>query len=83
MKIIVSQQDKKILITFESGKLVDKFVVDKAEGFINVIDKFFRKRRIKSIGQIRPIRQIGHIRFENTGILTERIIKAIIAGLRF
>jgi len=89
LKIIISQQNKKILITLKSGKVVDKYRVDKAEEFLTVIDKFFRKcrirkiRRIGRISRIGHIGQIGHIEFENTGVLTERIIRSIIAGLRF
>lgn len=88
MKVIISQQDlpagrhgKKILIEFYSdapqggGRSPDLCVgVDKADGFINAVDKFFRKRSIKPIGQIK---------FKNTGVLTERIIRATILGLRF
>jgi len=78
MKIIVSQQDKKLLITFKSGKLVDKYRIDKADDFLVTVDKFLRKRRIKSIGRIGQISLIGPM-----GLLTERIIRAIIVGLRF
>ena len=83
MKIIISQQNKKILITLKSGKIVDKYLLDKAEEFLTVIDKFFRKCRIRKIRRIGQIGPIGHIEFENTGVLTERIIRSIIAGLRF
>ncbi len=93
MKITISQQDKKILIKFfysdarhrrgrspdlDSDGTVGVCVgVDRAEDFLLVVDKFLKKHKI------RPIGQIGHIEFKNTGLLTERIIKAIIAGLRF
>ena len=85
MKIIVSQQDlpagrhgKKLLISFISGKTVDKYKVDKADDFLAVLDRFFRKRKIRTMGQMGPIRLIGPI-----GVLTERIIRAIMLGLRF
>ena len=83
MKIIISQQNKKILITLKSGKIVDKYLLDKAEEFLLALDKFFRKCRIRKIRRIGQIGPIGHIEFENTGVLTERIIRSIIAGLRF
>jgi len=78
MKVIISQQNKKLLITFKSGKLVDKYRIDKADDFLVTVDKFLRKRRIKSIGRIGQISLIGPM-----GLLTERIIRAIIVGLRF
>lgn len=77
MKIIVSQNNKKIIIAFKSGKVVDNYVIDKADEFLLALDRFLKKRKI------RPIGHIGHIKFENTGVLTERIIRAIIVGLRF
>jgi len=96
MKIIVSQQNKKLIIEFKHGKVVDKYLLDKAEEFLLAldtstqlsvnpersrrIDKFLRRRNIRPISHIGPI---GHIEFENTGVLTERIIRSIIAGLRF
>ena len=78
MKVIISQQNKKLLITFKSGKLVDKYRIDKADDFLVTVDKSLRKRRIKSIGRIGQISLIGPM-----GLLTERIIRAIIVGLRF
>ena len=85
MKIIVSQQDlpagrhgKKLLISFISGKTVDKYKVDKADDFLAVLDRFFRKRKIRTIGRIGSVRLIGPI-----GVLTERIIRSIMFGLRF
>ena len=106
MKIKIIQKDKKLLVTFESGKLVDKFTIAKAEDFLGVVDrvvklwqsrqrrlkrrgrpkfyypvdKFLRKRKISLISLIG---QIGHIEFKNTGILTERVIRAIMLGLCF
>ena len=80
MKIVVSQQDKKLHVTFKNGKVVDKYLVDKAEEFLLALDKFFGRRNIRPINHTG---QIGRIKFVNTGMLTERIIRAIIAGLRF
>lgn len=82
MKIAVSQKDKKILITFEQGSVVDNFLVDKSDGFLLALDKFLKKNNIRHIGQIGRIGPI-EVEFENTGILTERVIRAIIAGLLF
>lgn len=79
MKITVFQQGKNILITFHQGKTVDNYVIDKADEFLMCVDKFIRKRMICLIGRISPIR---HIEFINVSMLTERIIKAIIAGLQ-
>ena len=78
MKIIVSQKDKKILIEFRQGKVVDPSTslrINKAEDFLLAIDKFFRKRKIRQIGRIGLIGPMS--------LLTERIIRAIVAGLRF
>ena len=80
MKIKIIQKDKKLLVTFESGKLVDKFTIAKAEDFLGVVDRFIKKRKISLISLIG---QIGHIEFKNTGILTERVIRAIMLGLCF
>lgn len=77
MKIVISQQGKQIKITLKQGNIVDNYAVDKADEFLLALDRFLKKRRIRSIGHI------GHIKFENTGVLTERIIRAIIIGLRF
>ncbi len=74
MNITVSQHGKKIIAEFHYGKSMNKYLLDKAEDFLVTIDRFIMKRKISSI---------GHIEFHNTGILTERIIRAIIAGLRF
>ncbi len=77
MRIIISQQDKKLIIEFQAGKLIDKYAVDNAEDFLACVDKFVRKRKISIISPI------GHIEFKNTGILTERVTRAIIYGLGF
>lgn len=90
MKIIVSQQGKKLLIEFnyhpkplldkegKKGRLVvDKYIIDKSDGFLLTVDRFLKKNNISRIVQIR------HIEFINTVLLTERVIRAIIRGLRF
>jgi len=78
MKIIVSQQDKKISVNFIHKDVVDKFVIDKAEDFLGVVDRFIRKSRIKLIS-FNKVR----LGFYNTGLLTERVVRAIILGLSF
>ena len=78
MKIIVSQKNKKVLISFESGKLVDKYAIDKADSFLLCIDRFIKKRKMK----IESLKK-ADLKFENTGLLTERVVRSIIAGLNF
>ena len=78
MKIKIIQKDKKLLVTFESGKLVDKFTIAKAEDFLGVVDRFIKKRKIDLVS----LRK-ADLKFENTGILTERVIRAIMLGLCF
>ncbi|MDP2638632.1 MAG: hypothetical protein Q8P06_00455 [Candidatus Azambacteria bacterium] len=71
---------KKLLVAFRQGKTVNNYRIDKAEDFLICIDKFIRKRKIGLVGFIG---QIGHIEFHHTGLLTERIIRAIILGFSF
>ena len=78
MKIIVSQQDKKLNIEFYRGKVVDRYAIDKAEDFLGVVDRFIKKRKIDLVS----LRK-ADLKFENTGILTERVIRAIMLGLCF
>ncbi len=78
MKIIVSQQNKKLLINFKSGKLVDNYAIDKADGFLNVLDRFIKKRKMKLV-----VLKKADLEFVNVGMLTERVIRAIMLGLRF
>lgn len=78
MKIIVSQQGKKLLITFKQGSVVDNYSVDKSDEFLGCVDKFFKKRKMK----IESLKKTS-LEFENTGMLTERVVRAIIAGLQF
>ena len=78
MRIIVSQNDKRLDIEFHQGKFVDKFVIGKADDFLGALDRFIRKRRIR----IESLQKAG-LKFVNVGVLTERVIRAIISGLRF
>ncbi len=78
MKITVSQKEKKLEIIFKDGKVVDKYTIAKAEDFLGVVDRFIRKSKIDLVS----LRKAG-LRFENTGLLTERIIRSIILGLKF
>jgi len=78
LKIKIIQKDKKLLVTFESGKLVDKFTIAKAEDFLGVVDRFIKKRKIDLVS----LRK-ADLKFENTGILTERVTRAIMLGLCF
>lgn len=80
MKIIVSQQDKKILITFKDKKLEESFIVDKADEFLVCVDKFLKKHYITKLEDF--VKNAG-LEFYNTGMLTERIIRAIVKGLSF
>jgi len=78
MKIIVSQQGKKLNIEFCQGKIVDRYTIDKAEDFLDVLDKFIKKRKIDLVS----LRKAS-LRFENFGLLTERVIRAIMLGIGF
>jgi len=79
MKIVVSQQGKKLSIIFENGKVVDKYTIDKAEEFLVCVDKLLKKRQTVKISDFRDAK----LEFHNTGILTERVIRSIILGLSF
>ena len=79
MRIIVSQQDKKISVNFIHKDVVDKFVIDKAEEFLVCVDKLLKKHHTVKISDFRDAK----LEFHNTGLLTERIIRAIILGLSF
>jgi len=78
VRIIISQQDKKLIAEFHHGKIVDKYIIDKAEEFLGAVDRFIRKSRIK-LKFFNKVR----LEFHDTGILTERVIRAIILGLSF
>lgn len=78
MKIIISQQNEKISIEFCYGKLVDEYFIDRADDFLVCVDKFLKKRN-----NLKNSVAKTDLKFVNAGMLTERIIKAIIAGLQF
>lgn len=95
MKIIVSQEDKKILVEFRWGKAVDtstrlsvnpepsrridKYSVDKAEDFLMCVDKIMRKDHTVNNKSFTK----ADLEFRGAGLLTERVIRAIIGGLDF
>lgn len=85
MKITVSQQnlptnrqEKKLLVIFQQNGNVDNYHLDKADDFLSVVDKFL-KRRNNSLASVFN----AGLDFISVSMLTERIIKAIITGLRF
>jgi hypothetical protein len=80
LKIIVSQQGKKIEIIFNQNKTVDTFVIDKAEEFLVCVDKLLKKRHTVKISDFRDAK----LEFEGrVGMLTERVVRAIMLGLCF
>ena len=90
MTITVSQQNKKISIKFYHPKplldkegrkgrlIVESFVVDKSDEFLSCIDRMVIKNKMK----LETLRN-AQLEFQNTGLLTERIIRVIILGLSF
>ena len=84
MRITVSQPGlsaragKKLNIEFRHEDNVDNYSIDKAEDFLVAIDRFIKKRRISS-----AVWKKARMEFLNTGILTERVVKAIMLGLGF
>lgn len=78
MRVTISQQGKKILVTFKQDDTVDNYLIGKSDGFLLALDKFTKKRKMK----IESLKK-ADLKFENTGMLTERVVRAIIAGLRF
>lgn len=79
MKIIVSQQNKKLLVTFQQGDAADNYSIDKAKEFLACVDKLLKKHHTVKISDFENTK----LEFHNTGLLTERIIRAIILGLSF
>jgi len=80
LKIIVSQQGKKIEIIFNQNKTVDTFVIDKAEEFLVCVDKLLKKHHTVKISDFRDAK----LEFEGrVGMLTERVVRAIMLGLCF
>ena len=76
MKILVNQTKNKIIVEFHYGGDVYKCTIDKAEEFLGVVDRFIKKRKIDLVS----LRK-ADLKFENTGILTERVTRAIMLGL--
>ncbi len=101
MKITVSQQGKKIIIEFQTGKTIpgilpspsappaggsipgirrNKYTIDKAEEFLVCVDKLLKKHHTVKISDFRDAR----LEFEGrVGMLTERVVRAIMLGLCF
>ncbi len=80
MKVIISQQGKKLEIIFENGKVVDKYTINKAEEFLVCVDKLLKKHHTVKISGFRDAK----LKFEGeVGILTERVVRAIMLGLSF
>ncbi len=80
MKIVISQKEKKIEIIFNQNKTVDSFVVDKAEEFLVCVDKFLKKHHTVKISDFKDAK----LEFEGrVGMLTERVVRAIMLGLCF
>ena len=46
MRIIVSQKGKKLIIAFENKRVVDNYVIDKADEFLVSLDRFLKKRKM-------------------------------------
>ena len=78
MKITVSQQNKKINITFKDKNLERSFIVSKSDEFLECVSMLVKKNKIK-LETLKKTR----LEFRNTGLLTERIIRVIILGLSF
>ena len=79
MKILVNQTKNKINIEFQNGNAaVYKCAIAKAEGFLDVLDRFIKKRKIELVSLRR-----ARLEFRNVGLLTERTIRAIMLGLGF
>ena len=88
MKIIVSQQSKKITIKFYHPKplldkegrkgrlIVESFIVNKSDEFLECVSALVKKNKMKT-----ETLKNARLEFQNTGLLTERIIKVIILGL--
>jgi len=76
VKIIVSQRDRKIGVIFKQKGLVDKYVLDRADDFLNALDRFRKKGKNGRKG-----RKGVKLEIRQASILTERIIRAILQGI--
>ena len=80
MKIIVSQKEKKLLVEFHYGGDVYKCAIAKAEEFLVCIDKLLKKRHTVKISDFKNAK----LEFDGRiGMLTERVVRAIMLGFRF
>ena len=79
MKITVSQKDKKLKVSFKYNNTVDNYSVDKADDFLACVDKFLTKYHNANSNSFRNVK----LEFHNSGLLTERVTRAIINGLSF
>ena len=79
VKIIVSQRDRKIGVIFKQKGLVDKYVIDRADDFLNALDRFRKKGKNGRKGRsgVKGVR----LEIRQASILTERIIRAILQGI--
>lgn len=79
MKIVVSQQDKKLIAEFHNGKNINRYLLEKADDFLVCIDKFLTKYHTTGSDSFKNVK----LEFHNTGILTERVIRSIMLGFCF
>lgn len=80
MKIIINQFKNKIHFEFYSGDVVVyKSIIDKAEDFLECVDKFLTKYHTTSGDSFKNVK----LEFHNAGVLTERIVRATMLGLSF
>lgn len=78
MKFLIEQKGRTIFAEFCHRGIVDKYKLDKADDFLLALDKFSRRRKISS-----TLFKGARFEFNQTSILTERIIKAILQALVF
>ncbi len=78
MRITVSQQNKKINITFKDKNLEKNFVVAKSDEILDCIDRLPPR-----FGGAGKVWKNTRLEFNGVGLLTERIIRVIILGLSF
>ncbi|PJA82705.1 MAG: hypothetical protein CO146_02605 [Candidatus Nealsonbacteria bacterium CG_4_9_14_3_um_filter_37_29] len=80
MKITVSQQGEKLIVEFRHKGNVDNYSIDKAEKFLVCVDKLLKKHHTVKISDFRDAK----LEFEGRiGMLTERVVRAIMLGLSF
>ena len=103
MKIIISQQGKKLTSEFYHNQIVYKHSLNKAEEFLLGIDRVVKIRQRRQRWQFKksnfyyPVDKLikkphtvkisdfrnARLEFRNTGLLTERVIRAIMLGLLY